>query len=181
MTQPYSDPAAPGPNPTPTPHGARSTPDLRSLPRNDQAFMGAGVLALICSFLPFARFKLSGFGSATISAWHGVGALAGLLLLAAIVVAAVLAFAASSMPDLPVSARFVAVALAALALLFFVVRWLTLPGGDVLGHHYGYSLYWGGYATLIVTIVMVVFGVLGLRESGEAMPWAQGSSAPPTA
>jgi hypothetical protein len=161
-------------------------PDIGSLSRNDQVFLVATFVALICTFLPFARFKIAGLGSDDISAWHGVGALAGLLLLLAVVVAAVGAFAASSVPNLPISPRLVAVAMVALAFLFLLLRWVTLPSSDVLGRHFGYSLFWGGYLTLIVTLVAVAFGVLAVRDSGESMPWAQGAStgqppAPPAA
>jgi hypothetical protein len=178
MTQPYSDAPAPGPEPTPTSHGSRpAMPDMRSLSRNDQVFLVATFVAFIGTFLPFARFKIAGIGSDDISAWHGVGALAALLLLLAVVAAALGAFASTSLPDLPVSPRLIAVALAGLAFLFLLLRWVTLPSSDVLGHHFGYSLFWGGYFTLIVTLVAVVFGVLGVRDSGEAMPWAHGASA----
>jgi hypothetical protein len=161
-----------------------TTPSLSSLGRNDQLFLGGALLTLIFSFIAFAHFSVSGFGSlgsTTISAWHGIGTLAGLLILVALVVGALVALSPSTLDQLPVSGRLVAVGAAALALLFFIIRWLTLPSDNIAGHHYGFSLYWGGYITLILNIVTVVVGFMGLKAAGESMPWENrgGTATPP--
>jgi hypothetical protein len=147
---------------------------LSSLARNDQLFLGAGLLTLIFSFIDFAHGKVSGFGTVSgtnISAWHGIGTLAGLLILVALVVGALVALAPSALEQLPVSGRLVAVGAATLGLLFFIIRWLTLPSSSFGSIHAGYSLAWGGYVTLILNIVMIVVGFLALKAAGEAMPW----------
>jgi hypothetical protein len=155
---------------------------LKGLTRNDQIFLGASFLTFIFSFIAFAHISIAGFGGDTISAWHGVGTLAGLLILVAFIVAAVVAFAPTALAQLPVTGRFIALAAAALALLFFIIRWLTLPGGSIGGHHYGYSLSWGGYITLILNIVAIVIGVIGLKAAGESLPWEnRGGATPPPA
>ena len=81
------------------------------------------------------------------------------------------------------SGRLVAVGAAALALLFFIIRWLTLPSANfIAGLHDGYSLAWGGYVTLVLNVVMIVVGFLGLKAAGESMPWEnRGGATPPPA
>lgn len=155
-----------------------------ALNRNDQVFLAAGLLTFIFSFIDFARISVSGFGSiggTSISAWHGIGTLAGLLILVAIVVGALALFAASTLQQLPVSARFIALAAAALGFVFFLIRWLTLPSQSFGGVHAGYSLAWGGYVTLVLNVVMVIFGFLALKAAGEALPWENRGGAEPPA
>jgi hypothetical protein len=160
---------------------------FNGLSRNDQIFLGAGLLTFIFSFIDFAHIKVSGLGSlgggiggTSITAWHGIGTLAGLLILVALVVGALSLFAPSSMPQLPVSPRMIGVGLAVLALLFFIIRWLTLPSDSFGPVHAGFSLAWGGYVTLILNIVMIAGGFLGLKAAGESMPWEnRGGATPP--
>jgi hypothetical protein len=64
-----------------------------------------------------------------------------------------------------------------LALVFFVIRWLTLPSADGFGVHVGYNLYWGGYVLLVLNIVTVVFGFFGIRDAGESIPGIGGGAA----
>jgi hypothetical protein len=153
----------------------RPTPSFNSLGRNDQLFLGGVLLTFICTFLPFDGISIGG-QSASESAWHGIGVLACILVLLVLIVAAVGAFAPSSLPELPVSLRFVEAAGMALAVLFFVIRWLTLPSFFTVHLH----LHWGGYVTLVVAIITTVIAVMRLRESGDAMPWEnRGGAAPP--
>jgi hypothetical protein len=156
------------------------TPSLSSLARNDQLFLGGSLLALICTFLPFDGISEDGF-SATENAWHGIGFLSCLLVLIALGLAAWSAFGAASMPELPVSINLLTAGAMALAVVFYVIRWLTLPSYSGLGVHIGLSLQWGGYILLIVAIVTTVVGVLRLRASGESMPWENrgGAATPP--
>jgi uncharacterized membrane protein len=157
-----------------------SGPDFKSMSRNDQVFLGAGFLSFIFSFIAFAHISVLGVSN-TVSAWHGIGTLAALLVLAAVVVGALNLTSPDALKALPVSGRLLATGLAALALLFFIIRWVTLPSASGFGIHVGYSLYWGGYILLILNIVTVVFGYLGMREAGESIPGIGGGSAPPTA
>jgi hypothetical protein len=158
---------------------------FKGLTRNDQIFLGAGLLTFIFSFIDFAKLKVSGtsFDGAggSISAWHGLGTLAALLILVAVVVSAVNVFAASSMPDLPVTPRTIALGAAALGFIFFVIRWLTLPSASGFGVSAGFHLAWGGYVTLILNIVMIAVGFLAFKAAGEAFPWESrgGTSTPP--
>jgi hypothetical protein len=153
---------------------------LSSLSRNDKLFLGGSLLALICTFLPFDGISFEGF-SASENAWHGIGVLAALLVFVAFVVAIVAAFASSSVPTLPVSLDMIGAGASGLALLFFLLHWVTLPGGHtVVGiHSPGLSLHWGGYITIIVVLALTAFEVMRVLASGEPMPWQQGSTAMP--
>jgi hypothetical protein len=156
------------------------TSSFSSLARNDQLFLGGALLAFICTFLPYDGISAGGF-SASENGWHGIGFLACLLVLIALGIAAVGAFAASSVPELPVSLNMVTAGAEVLAVLFFVIHWLTLPSYGGFGVHVGLSLRWGGYATIIVTAATAVIGVMRLLASGEPMPWKKtgGAAAPP--
>jgi hypothetical protein len=164
-------------------------PDLRSLPRNEQLFLGAGVLVFIASFLPwygvsynlsFAGVKSS--GSASINAWHSYATLGLLLILAATVVAAVMVFAADSLPEMPVSWNVVVMGLSVVGALLVVIRSLNLPSASGPGSSVG--LRWGGWVLLIACVAHAVLAVLRMRAAGESMPWVHHGGAaphPPTA
>ena len=101
-----------------------------------------------------------------------------LLVLAATVLAGVQVFAGSSLPSMPVSANFLIAALSALGTLLIIIRGLTYDTASAPGASVG--LKWGFYVVMIVCLAQVVFAVMRLRESGEAMPWeSHGSAAPP--
>jgi hypothetical protein len=165
-----------------------SMPDLSSIGRNDQIFLGAGLLTFIFSFIDFAKVHVKvsgvpGFSDSavggSISAWHGIGTLAGLLVLVAIVVAAVGVFAPQALQSFPVSWRVAAGGLVALALIFFLIRWVSLPSYNSFGVKAGFHLAWGGYVTLILNIVAIVYAYLGIRGAGEALPWGSNAGIPP--
>lgn len=157
---------------------------LRGLARDDQMFLGVGLLTFIFTFIDFAHVKVSAFGTsatgANITAWHGIGTLAALLVLLAIVVGAVAALAPTALQALPVSGRVIATGAAVLAFVFFIIRWLTLPDYNFGGLHAGYNLYWGGYVTLVLTLVMIAIGLRAIRAAGETLPW-EGRTTPPAA
>ena len=160
------------------------SPDIRQLPRNEQWFLGAGVLVFVASFLPwygvsynlsFAGVKSS--GSASINAWHSYATLGLLLIVAATVVAAAMAFTVDSLPELPVSWNVVVTGLSVVGALLVVVRSLDLP--SVSGPGASVGLRWGGWILLIACIAHAVLAVTRLRASGDAMPWAErGGPAP---
>ena len=158
--------------------------DLKNLPRNDQAVLGLGILAFIVSFFPYYGASGTFLGhnaSTSTSAWHGWNVLALLLILAATIVAAAMVFAADSLPELPVSLNFVVAAMSALGSLILIIRSFTLDHGSIGPVDYG--LRWGAYVLMIVCVAQAVFAFMRLRESGEAMPWANrgNTAAPPAA
>ena len=161
-----------------------ASPDLRQLPRNEQLFLGAGALVFMASFLPwygvsynfnFAGVKSS--GSASINAWHSYATLGLLLILAATIVAAVMAFAAGSLPEIPMSWNVVVMGLSVVGALLVVIRSLDLPSASGPGASVG--LRWGGWILLIACVAHAVLAVLRMRAAGESMPWAQHGGAAP--
>ena len=154
-------------------------PDFRTMPRNDQGVLAAGVLAFIASFFPYYGASVStvGFhGSSSTSAWHSYATLAIILVMAATVVAAVQLFSPSSLPETSTSWNFVVLALSALGTVLLIIRSFTLDHGNIGGLSYG--LRWGAYVLMVLCVVQVVFAFLRMREAGESMPWAHGGTAP---
>jgi hypothetical protein len=157
-----------------------SAPSLSTIAREDLLFLIAGVLAFIFSFIDFAHIDVSGVGTvsgSSISAWHGTGAIGGVLVLLSVGTAALTVFSPGSLDDLPLPARVIAEGLAALALLFFIIRWLTLPSTSFFGQHFGYVLAWGGYVTLILVVVQIIVGFFAIRAAGDS--WQPSSAARP--
>jgi hypothetical protein len=151
--------------------GGSSTPSLSSIRREDLIFLIAGALAFIFSFIDFAHITVSGVGAisgSSITAWHGAsGVLAGLLLLFSVALGAVTVLAPGKL-ELPWPGRVIAEGFAALALLFFLIRWITLPSISAFGVTYSYVLAWGGYVTLVLVVIELVFGYLAIRAAGDS-------------
>src|SRR5581483_6591055 len=111
--------------------------DLRSMPRNDQAFLGLGVLVLIASFLPWYGYSFSvsvlGRGissSGSTTAWHGLAAFGIILMLIATGIVAVQLMTDTTMPQMQVSWNVVVIALDALGALFIVIKSFDLPSAS---------------------------------------------------
>jgi hypothetical protein len=163
--------------------GGKATPSLSTIGRDDLIFLIAGVLAFIFSFIDFAHLSVTNVGTiagSSITAWHGTGAIAAVLVLLSVGLAAYNVFSPGALDDMPLPARVIAEGLAALGLLFFLIRWITLPGGTLFGQHYGYVLAWGGYVMLVLMIVQLVFGFLAIRSAGDSFsPKPRGETTPP--
>lgn len=156
--------------------------NVRELPRNDQLFLGLGVLVLLTSFLPWYGYDLSvSAGGRTLStswsetAWTGLVAFGLTLMLVATVLVLVQLVTTATLPEIGVSWNVVVLGLDALGALFVVIKSFTVSHGSVLGASYG--LRWGGWILVVVAIAQVVVGALRFRESGEPMPWAASGSA----
>jgi len=156
--------------------------DFRSLSRNDQAFIGLGVLVLIASFLPWygttVSGKLLGRGfnvSSTTHAWHGWAALGLILMLLATALVVEQLFPDSKLPALKVSWNVVVLGLDALGALLIIIRSFTLPSADGVGVSTG--LRWGGWILMIAAVAQVAVALMRFRASGDSMPWS--AAAPP--
>jgi hypothetical protein len=168
-------------------------PGVQDINRNDLGVMAAGAVAFIASFLPYYGVSYSGAtvagvhvggGSFTVTAWHGYAVVGLLLIFAAAILIAVKTFA--TMPTMPLGVHIVAAILAGLGTLLVILRGFTYPHASFPGGSYGVK--WGGYVLFVVGIVVTVFAILGMRESGEKMAWQSGGapaepppSAPPSA
>jgi hypothetical protein len=171
---------------------SNSMPDIKSLPPFDLGVLVTGVLAFIVSFFPYYGAKVSGSvagvsvaslgsTSASVSAWHSYSTLGLLLILLGTIVAAVTIFAKSSMPDLPVGARWIAAGLCSLGALLYLIRLFTLPhhhenlGGGISVSE---GVKWGGYLLLLIVLANAACAVISALSSEEQVPWQQTASAP---
>ena len=160
--------------------------DFKSLGRNEQGALIAGGLAIILSF--FGRYisvsvdggKALGFSySAGSNAWTSYATFGMLLLIAAVAVIAVKAFAGESLPA-GVPWNLVAAAAAAVGTLLLILRALTVDDGGLSGVSAGPG--WSGYLLWVAAIALTVFAALSLKDSGEKISdFNKGNDAPPAA
>src|ERR1043165_3618785 len=143
--------------------------DLNKQHPYDLAIVGAGLLALIVSFISGFSASFSGGGfsySHTWSAWHSYAVLGMLLLAVATAIAALRVFMPEAIPgNLPVGAYLATAAAAGLGTLLVFVRGVTLdagPSGSLAGFTYKASagLSWGGWLIVILGIAMTVLAVM---------------------
>ena len=131
---------------------------LMKLPRELQAVLGGSVLYLIFSFFDWQQVSVGPF-SAGVTEWHGVGVIAGLLVIALLLWEAARLFEvkielASLMPGL------ISVALALLLLVFTVITFLS---------HSAFR-HWPEWGGLILSIVIAVAAVRRAKTEGVEMP-----------
>jgi hypothetical protein len=150
----------------------------RNVGNNDLAVMGAGALMFIDSFLPWYGVSFKGGGgftgaSASVSAWHFVGAWFPMLLVLAVAGwTAARVFGGRTLPPVAngaVSWNLIAAAVSILAAVIILIRWLTYPSASGVGFSAGAKF--GTYIGLIVAIVQAVFGYLSVTAAGEKLPW----------
>jgi hypothetical protein len=123
---------------------------LKGLSRSSQLLLGAGILLFID--LLFHWQDVHGYGW---SGWHGWGTAAGIFLIILVVWEAVQVFGVK-LPELPLKPAVISAGLAALVLLFVVIKFLV----DNEARH------WPAWIGLILAIVIGVGG--WLRWSGDA-------------
>jgi len=145
--------------------------DLKRVTPLEWAGIGAGALAFIVSFFPWASVDIVGFGSVSGSAWNS-GFLAWfsvLLLLGAGVVVALPHF------GVQVDRRpLIWLVLAGAATLFIVIRWLTLDAGfseaGLIGDSIDVGAGFGLIVGLLAAIASTVAAVLTFRAAPKATP-----------
>lgn len=147
--------------------------DLKQVSRNDKGVLGAGIVALIFSFIPHyygvSANILGQHYSSGVSAWHSYAFLGMLLILIATALAAIAVTGAAQLPKLPVGLNLAVAALAGLGTLLVLIRGLTAGSGG--GPGYSYGLQWSGYIVILAGVVEVVFSVLNARAAGEKLAW----------
>jgi len=163
-----------------------AAPNIKSVPPLDISVLVTGVLAFIVSFFPYwgvsAHFSGSAAnilnssvgGSSSVTAWHSYSTLALLLILIGTGVYAVAVFAPSdSIPELPVSLKWIAAGICALGAVLYAIRLFTLPHHHVSGFGYTASegVKWGGYLLLVIVLANAVCAVIGAMKSPEDAPW----------
>ena len=123
--------------------------------------LGAAIVLLIVSF--FNWFEVEGFGGE--SMWHGIGFLAGLLLLALIVWQALRI--ANINLEVGVTSSMITAALAILTLLFVFIRFIDKPGGSIAADVIDRTIWaWLGLA---LAIILVVGAWMNMQASGDSL------------
>ena len=135
--------------------------DFTKLSQNQRIAVGGGVLAIISLFLPWYGFSFGGIG-ANIGAFDsGFFAWAGILL--AIAGAAILFLKAMEISDVEVgnlAAEQFAMILAAVGVIFVLLRWITET-----------SLVRYGLIVGLISAAVVAYGCFGsMRDAGLEMP-----------
>jgi hypothetical protein len=130
--------------------------------------LGAAIVFLIVSF--FEWFEVGGdIGEAAeafgvdngVSMWNGVGWIAGLLAIALIVWQAIRL--ANIELEIGVTPAMITAALAALTLLFTVIRFIDKPGGDAVDR-----TFWA-WLGLALAIVIAIGAWMNMQASGESL------------
>lgn len=135
---------------------------LKKLNTGAQVILGAGVLFLIFSFFNWYEVKHTSYGE---SMWHGVGFIAGLLLIAVLVWEGLKL--ANVNVHLGISSTMITAGLSVLLLLFTVIRVLAKPGGGLADSIISRTIWlWIG---LILAIVIVAGAWLNMQAAGESL------------
>jgi hypothetical protein len=149
--------------------------DLRSLSRDDMAFLGVGALVLFASFMPWygtsTTLNVAGHvihAAPTTNAWHRWTALGVLLMLIATAIVATELFGEEPLPALKVPWSVVVLGIDALGALLIVIKSLDVPSGHNAVSSYG--LRWGGWLLLAAAVAHVAVAALRLRADRAAVP-----------
>ncbi len=140
---------------------------LKGMSRSSQLLGGAGLLLFIFLFFDWQQVS---FGAITAgrSGWHGWGTAAGIFVIALVLFEVVQMFGVT-LPELPVKPAMISAGLAALVLLFTVIKFLV----DNEARH------WPAWVGLILAILIGIGGFL--RWSGDAPQRMQAARTSPPA
>lgn len=140
---------------------------FKNLSREAQVVLCGGLLFLIISFLDWQQVSL-GFATYGLSLWHGVGVVAGLLVIALLLWEAGRLFAVN-VPLGTLSEGLVSVALALLLALFTVIAFFNK----------GTARHWPAWIGLILAIVIAVAALMRARAEGVEVPRASSTAGTP--
>lgn len=131
---------------------------LKKLPREVQVVLGGGVLYLIFSFFDWQQVS---FGPATVGVneWHGIGFLAGLLVVALLLWEAARLFQINIQLG-SIAPGLVSVGLALLLLLFTAITFLT----------HNEARHWPSWLGLVLSIAIAVAALARSKTEGVQMP-----------
>jgi hypothetical protein len=127
--------------------------NIAELGRGTQLLLVAGILLLIDSFLDWQQVSAGGI-SAGASMWHGVGVVAGLLLIALLVWEVAQVTGVIRNLELPVSAALISVGLAVGTAAFTVVKFLVANE----------ARHWPAWIGLILAVGIAIGGWLKYNE-----------------
>jgi hypothetical protein len=127
--------------------------NIAELGRGTQLLLVAGILLLIDSFLDWQQISAGGI-SAGASMWHGVGVVAGLLLIALLVWEVAQVSGVIRNLELPVSAALISVGLAIGTAAFTIIKFLVANE----------ARHWPAWIGLILAVGIAIGGWLRYSE-----------------
>jgi hypothetical protein len=139
---------------------------LAELGRGTQLLLLGGILLLIVSFLDWQQVSAGGF-TAGASMWHGVGVVAGLLLIGLLVWEGAELAGVTRNLELPVSAALISVGLAIATAAFTIIKFLVANE----------ARHWPAWIGLILAIAIAIGGWLKYQEAPTVTP----ATTPPAA
>ena len=135
---------------------------LKKVNTGVQVILGAGVLFLIFSFFNWFEVKHTSYGE---SMWHGIGVVAGLLLVAVLIWEGLKA--ANIDIRVGISSSMITGALSVLLLLFTFIRFIDKPGGGFADAFVDRTVWaWIG---LILAVIVVGGAWLNMQAAGESL------------
>jgi hypothetical protein len=141
-----------------------------SLSTGTKVLFISGLLLLIDSFFNWQQVEIAGINtSAGVTMWHGIGVLAGLLLIALLLWEGAHVAGALKGIELPVSAALITVALAGATALFTIIKFLV---ANEFRH-------WPAWVGLILAILVGVGGWLRYSETPSQAQTPAPTTPPP--
>ena len=141
---------------------------VKNLSRETQVVLGCAVLFLIISFFDWQQVSFSSAfvsGAVGLNLWHGIGVVAGLLVVALLIWETVRFFGVNT-PTGNVTEGHVSVALALALALFTVIAFFDKST----------ARHWPAWIGLILAIVIAVAAVVRAREEGVQLPAPKAAS-----
>jgi len=135
--------------------------DFAALSRGTKIVLAAGLLLFIDTFLDWQQVSIGPL-SVGADAWHGIGWLAGLLVIALLLWEALRLSRPAIAAELPVPAPLVSLALAAGTALFTIIKFFEAS----LARH------WPAWVGLILAVAIAIGGWLRFSEGPKAVPSA---------
>jgi amino acid transporter len=135
---------------------------LSELSHGAKVVLGSAIALLIVSFFNWFEVKNTSYGE---SMWHGIGFLAGILLIVVIVWQAIRL--ANINLEIGLTSSMITAALSILLLLFVFIRFIAKPGGG-LASSFVDRTFWA-WLGLAFAIVVCVGAWLNMRAAGEGV------------
>ena len=136
--------------------------DISKLSHGAKVVLVAGIVFLITSFFNWFTVTNTSYGQ---NMWHGIGFLAGLILLVLIVWQAIRL--ANIELEIGVTPSMITAALSVLLVIFTFIRFVSKPGGGLADSVIDRTIWcWLG---LILSIVIVVGAWMNMKAAGESL------------
>ena len=136
--------------------------DISKLSHGAKVVLVAGIVFLVTSFFNWFTVTNTSYGQ---NMWHGIGFLAGLILLVLIVWQAIRL--ANIELEIGVTPSMITAALSVLLVIFTFIRFVSKPGGGLADSVIDRTIWcWLG---LILSIVIVVGAWMNMKAAGESL------------